>query len=179
MIIIILISMSIDNILPHLSYYYDKNIVNIIKELNADKASYLSYLPKDMINIIINNIGRYFPTEVGFNMIYITKYYIIEMRIEMRIENIISTSIVKLVNSNNNNYEGTVFVPIVSNYLKTHRAYSIKRFLNSLVMYPREQIHYTCKRWYIHKNCIRIRPLFIRSSKDIYDIEHVKINKIE
>lgn len=73
MIINIVIYMSIDNILPHLSYYYDKNIVNIIKELNTNKASYLSYLPKDMINIIINNIGLYFPTEVGFNKIYITK----------------------------------------------------------------------------------------------------------
>lgn len=173
MIINIVIYMSIDNILPHLSYYYDKNIVNIIKELNADKASYLSYLPKDMINIIINNIGRYFPTEVGFNMIYITKYYIIEMRIK----NIISTSIVKLVNSNNNNYEGTVFVPIVSNYLKIHRAYSIKQYLNSFVMFPREQTEYYRKSLYI--SYIRMRPLFIRSSKDIYNIEHVKINKIE
>lgn len=86
----------------------------------------------------------------------------------MRIENIISTSIVKLVNSNNNNYGRIVFVPIVSNYLKTHQAYSIKRFLNSFVMYPREQTEYYRKSLYI--SYIRLRPLFIRSSKDIYDI---------
>ncbi len=115
MIINIVKYMSIDDILPHLSYYYDKNSIKVIKELNKDKASYLSYLPKDMI--------------------YITKYYIIEMRIE----NIISTSIVKLVNSHNNNYEATVFVPIVSNYLKIHRAYSIKRLLSNFLIFPREQ----------------------------------------
>lgn len=170
------IYMSIYDILAHLSYYYDKNTIKVIKELNVDKASYLSYLPNDMINIIINNIGIYYPIEVGFDTLYATKYYISEMRIK----NIISTSIIKRVKSNQKNYYAKVFVPIVSNYLKTHRACSIIAFTDSYYcIYPHEQISNRYSNLLVYTNDIRMRPLFIRSSKDIYDIEHVKINKIE
>lgn len=169
--------MSIDGILPHLSYYYDKNIVNIIKELNTNKASYLSYLPKDMINIIINNNGIYYPTTIGINIIHETKYYIISFKTFDDEKEIETISIMRRIKSNNKNYGYIVFVPIVSNYLKTHRAYSfIYNIFRDYIIYPREQINNAVKKWYILSEHITMRPLFIQSSKDIYEINKIKLN---
>ncbi len=61
-----------------LSSYIDKNIEQLVYDLHKDVKSYIAYLPKDILKIVINNVYEYIPLiqlcGYGWLIEYVNKY---------------------------------------------------------------------------------------------------------